>query len=606
MPKYEIEVKKFSELQNKIEIPKFQRGLVWNKNKKKEFIKTLKAGLPIGVLLLSKKGDKYLIVDGLQRFTTMMEYSKDFFSYIEKSEITDVDLMSIIIASADARTVFDAYNPDAKQKEFERMRDIIADKISNGQGKNPNMISTEVAVELCKKIAALPDKDLVAILNAAYLVVEKVFNQAKIDDITIPLIIFKGNEDELANIFQKLNQEGVKLSKYDVFAATWVNHVVHVKNDPAFIDFIIKKYDIAQRESDLDIEAYDPDEMKQKGELTVFEYAFAVGKALMDKCKKLFPKIDDAKVDSIGFLILAELMGLTYQNMGNLAKTIESYKTLDFKKLKDAILEAGFFVENALSSYIESPTKSKTGKRASLVCHSELQLASYIIVVFKLKYDLTPQNGLVGRSKSKELSRVKDNLYKHYLYDILRGFWSGSGDSKLEEIIADPTTCRYTKDVSRDEFEMAVSTWLADGNRKAESKNVSAETKLFLNYLLRDSVPNVDKISYDVEHCVPKDVLQKYYIKKGLVVPISAPCNLVYIPSADNRSKGELTYYQRQAKEPGTFKLDGDQLDQLGYPTKGELVFVESTATMTEKNYFAYLEGRKQVVLHKFMTALYK
>lgn len=605
MPKYEIEVKKFSELRDKIEIPKFQRGLVWNKTKKKEFIKTLKAGLPIGVLLLSKKGDKYLIVDGLQRFTTMKEYAKDFFSYIEKSEITDLDLMSIVVASADARTTFDAYRQEAKQKEFDKMRDIIVSNISNGQGKNLNTISMETAAELCKKIAALPDKDIFPIISAVYLVVEKIFNDAKIDDITIPLIIFKGNPDELANIFQKLNQEGVKLSKYDVFAATWVNHLVQVKNDHGFIDYIIKKYDVAQKESDLDIESYDPDEMKQSGELTVFEYAFAVGKALMDKCKKLFPKVDDAKVDSIGFLILAELMGLTYQNMGDLAKTIQTYKTLDFKKLKDAILEAGSFVETALGSYIESPTQTKAGKRASLVCHSELQLASYIIVVFKLKYDLTPQAGLQGKTKSKELGRVKEFIHKHYLFDILRGFWSGSGDSKLEEIIADPATCRYTKDVARDEFEMAISSWLTDGNRKAESKNVSADTKLFLNYLLRESVPNVDKTSYDVEHCVPKDVLQKYYIKKGRVVPISAPCNLIYIPTSDNRSKGEATYYQRQANDPGTFKLNCTQLDQLGYPEKKELTFVESTSTMTEDNYFAYLENRKKVILHKFITAFY-
>lgn len=50
----------------------------------------------------------------------------------------------------------------------------------------------------------------------------------------------KGSDDELANIFQKLNQEGVKLSKYDVFAATWVNQLVQVKDDPSFIDYIIK------------------------------------------------------------------------------------------------------------------------------------------------------------------------------------------------------------------------------------------------------------------------------------------------------------------------------------------------------------------------------
>lgn len=116
MTKYEIEVKKFSELKDTIVIPKFQRGLVWSKTKKKEFIKTLKAGLPIGVLLLSKKGEKYRIVDGLQRFTTMMEYSRDYFSYIEKAEITDFDLTSIIYASSDARAVFDNYTEEAKQK----------------------------------------------------------------------------------------------------------------------------------------------------------------------------------------------------------------------------------------------------------------------------------------------------------------------------------------------------------------------------------------------------------------------------------------------------------------------------------------------------------
>lgn len=52
--------------------------------------------------------------------------------------------------------------------------------------------------------------------------------------------------------------------------------------------------------------------MKKDGELTVFEYAFALGKQLMNSCPRLFNKQDDSKIDSIGFLVLAELMGLTY------------------------------------------------------------------------------------------------------------------------------------------------------------------------------------------------------------------------------------------------------------------------------------------------------
>lgn len=603
MRKYDIEIKKFSDLKDKIDIPKFQRGLVWSKTKKVAFIRSLKAGLPIGVLLLSKKGDKYLIVDGLQRFTTMNEYAKDFFSYIDKSEISDSDLMSIVLSSEDARNIFDGYIVSARNLQFEQMRTIIANQISEGQDKDLFQISLDTASELCKKISAFPDKDLTKIQGATYRIVNRIDSEAKIDDIEIPLIVFTGEDSELADIFQKLNQEGVKLSKYDVFAATWSNRTVVVNNDPAFIDFIIKKYETAKKESDLEIEAYDPDEMKRTGELTVFEYVFAVGKALMDRCKKLFPKMNDAKIDSIGFLILTELMGLSYQNMDKLADKITEYKHLDFKKLKDAILDAGSIVENALSPYIESPVKPKRGKRTSLVCHSELQLASYIIVVFKLKYNLDSKAGLTTNPRSKELTRVKENLYRHYLYDILKGHWSGSGDSKLEEIIANPTTCRYTRDVAKDEFEMAVSSWLSDGNKRGSLMNVSTETKLFLNYLLRTSGIFQDRYSYDVEHCVPKDVLKKYYQIK--TVPVSPACNLVYIPSSDNRSKGEQTYYQRQQDDPGTFKLNQDQLDKFGYPSKQELLFVESTTTLTEDNYFSFLASRKEYLLHRFIVSLY-
>ena len=606
MKKYEVEVKKFFELKGKIEIPRFQRGLVWGDLKKKEFIKTLKTGLPIGALLLFKDGDKYQIVDGLQRYTTMLDYSKDYFSYIDKSEITDTMLMAVILASTSAQQNFDAYKTDVKNKQLELMRDIIIEKIKEYSSVNPNEKSKKITEALCKDVAVLPKEDAWDISSEVYKIVESIEKNANIDDVEIPLIIFNGSQDELASIFQKLNQEGVRLSKYDVFAATWINNYVTVKNDPKFIDFIIDKYEHAKDESDLEISSYDPEEMKQSGELTVFEYAYALGKALKDKCKKLFPKKADAKVDSIGFLLLAELMGLSYQDMGKLSKKIEEYQTLDFRQLKDSILDAGGIVENYLTPYIESPIKSKGGSRTSLVCHSELQLASYIIVVFKLKYELTPENGLVLKQKgNKELSNVKKYLYRHYLYDILQGYWAGSGDSKLEEIIEEPTTCRYTRDVDRDDFEIILSKWLEESLKRTTSSSVSSDTKLFLNYLLRLTKAFDDQINYDIEHCVPKDVIKKFFHKKNVIVPMSSPCNLLYIPSADNRSKGESTYYQKQLDSPGPYQLNENQLDLLCYPLKKELQFVESTDKLTEENYFSFLKERKKTILSKFMNAAY-
>ena len=78
------------------------------------------------------------------------------------------------------------------------------------------------------------------------------------------------------------------------------------------------------------------------------------------------------------------------------------------------------------------------------------------------------------------------------------------------------------------------------------------------------------------------------------------------IPTSDNRSKGDMTYYQRQALDPGTFQLDEDQLDLLCYPNKQELSFVESTAKLTETNYFSFLDSRRNNIANRFINSLYK
>lgn len=607
MLKYELEQMKFSALKDKIEIPKFQRGLVWGDPKKREFIKSLKAGLPIGVLLLSKtKNEKYLVIDGLQRFTTMLEYSRDYFSYIDPSEITDSDIISVIIASSAAKDIYDLRPEHDKQMVRDKIRKIIVDNISTGQNKNLQQISKLATQQLCREIHELSDKDMFDVLDAVYVIVDKFSTAAKIDDIEIPLIIFNGKEEELATVFQKLNQEGVKLSKYDVFAATWFGHTVNVKGDNEFIKQITKKYDASQEKSGLEISNYDPDIMLKTGELTAFEYAFALGKELIDKCPILFnAKKDDSKVESIGFVILAELLGLSYQSMNKLAAQMDMHKALNFSRLKDAIIETAKSVQTALGDFIIAPTK----KRPSLACHSELQLASYIVVLFKLRYDITIEGGLVDRgNKAKEIKEVRRFLPKHYLYDILRGHWSGSGDTKLEEIISDPFTCRYVKDVNKDSFEQTISEWLISTNKKSNLTTVSAETKLFLNYLLRLYVSSTDiaKTDYDIEHCVPKKVLQDYFVKKNIAVPVSATCNLVYIPKSENRGKGDMTYYQKQKKDASSYTLNADALATLCYPRQQDLSFVDSVSTLTPENYFDFLAAREKYVTHQMIAKLYE
>lgn len=153
-----------------------------------------------------------------------------------------------------------------------------------------------------------------------------------------------------------------------------------------------------------------------------------------------------------------------------------------------------------------------------------------------------------------------------------------------------------------------ISEWLISCNKKSSLTTVSAETKLFLNYLLRLFVNPADiaKTDYDIEHCVPKKVLQDYFTKKNIAVPISAACNLVYIPKSENRGKGDMTYYQKQKKDASSYTLNETALEALNYPRKKDLVFVESVSTLTAKNYFLFLSEREKYITHRMITKLYE
>ena len=605
MLKYIVEKKKFSEIENNVEIPRFQRGLVWDSKRKTEFISSLKEGLPIGVLLFSKKGEnQYLVIDGLQRYTTMLDYSRNPFRYIREDEITDSDAMSVILACQKAQKNYDGSIDSAKDAFRKQVRDAIINAIKTGSGKDPFDIGERARDQIYTACSIFID-DKEAVFKQIYRIVKRFFDNSSIKDVEIPIIVFLGNYDELATIYQNLNQQGVKLSKYDVYAATWINHTVIV-NDSEFIGLVVKKYEAAKDKSGLDIANFDKNELYRTGELTVFEYAFGLGKALSKKCPLLFGRNqDDSKIEGISFVILSEIFGLTFLEMGKLAEEMVKYKhILDFNYLKNSIVDICEEIQKVLKDYIVSPTK----QAGELACHADLQLASYILVLFKLRYDLSISKGLTRRTgTSKIINDIKTYLHKHYLYDILGDQWAGSGNTKLESLLQDPQTCKCVGDIPKSSFEQVIREWLLEGNDK-QTANISTETRLFHNYYIR-SVATATEIAqgnFDMEHCVPKKILKKYLIDKRIPVAVNSPCNLVFIPQGDNREKQELTYYQKQAQNPTAYTLNNDQLDKYLYPTHSELLFVEAPESITAESYRRFLKDRENTIADRIIKQLYK
>lgn len=610
MKKYEVSVMTYGELKDVIEVPRFQRSPIWSDKKKLGLIETIKSGLPIGSLLLSKKGEKYELIDGLQRFSTLKDFEAQKFKYVSDREITTDYLMNIINSDRECDDYIYAIRELDMQNSslLSRIREIIVYSFNNGVEKDLNALSWEITGELKEKIAVLAKYRERKLQPEVYNLVININNILDVNQIELPLIIFKNNDlesrnSDLIEIFTRLNSEGVKLSKYDIFSASWQDITIRIDYDgkgKEIIDAVIEKYKQSAKKSGLEISGFDPEDLKESGNINIFEYAYAISKVISNHSKFLFTTTNESQVDSLGFVLLAGIFNIPNKEMNRLGDVIKKY-SIDYVKLLNTLLDT----VNRIELSLKSKVVGFNGKNYS--CHSELQIASYIICWHKLKYKINKNSIEILKSYNNQIKELGSNLSMHYLYDILRGYWSGSGDSKLDELIMNPIDNRYLRKVDKTSFETQILTWLDEQNSK-ERISISAETKLFINYIFKNSFKEseLDGISLDYDHIIPKCCIKQVFTEKGIKVPISTPCNLAYIQTFDNRSKRENTYYNLLDKRKSAFILCEKKLDKYLYPKRSELEFVESKETFNRDNYIKFLNERKKYLSNKLLESLYR
>ncbi len=602
MAKYEVVVKKYGEIKNSLVIPRFQRSPIWSDSKKIGFIESIKKGLPIGCILVSKnKNDTFDLVDGLQRISTLRDVESNRFKYVSVEEIRDCDIYDIIDSDHDlasyTRMLLDQHNYDL----LGEIRNTICKGINFASDDDLNEISWGVVNEL-KQIAILAKYHDKLLHKTVYAIVKRVDELLEVNEVLVPLIVYKSDgssNGDLIEIFTKLNTEGVILSKYDIYSAKWQDVVIKldINKGESLINTVIKKYEISEEKSGLQVSGFDPSELRQTGEINIFEYAYAISKVLSNESDFLFESKNETSIDSFGFTILAGIFNIHNKNMENLGSVLSKLK-IDYVELLNSIAKCIEALEKSLSKWL-----MYDGKKFH-VCHSEMQLASYVILLHKLTYTVTDTK-IINNSKKIERTNFLSFLHKHYLYDMIRGYWAGSGDSKLDEIVLNPLNNRYLLDVDRNSFEIQLANWLDEQNKKINI-SVSKEAKVYLNYIFAGKKMNLNNNSVlEIDHIVTKYYLKKYFKDKGISIPISTPCNLVIIPSFENRSKRELTFYQLQRKREDIIKISTQELEHYAYPLKEELSFTESDSTFTQDNYLKFLNNRKIFLVNRTLEILF-
>jgi len=587
-----------------LDLPKFQRSIVWKQKQREEFIQSLKNGFPVGSILLFRKGYvsgeekdiiRFFIIDGLQRITTIKKYLKnpcDFFG------IYDIDDKTINIIKA---CLYLENNENGDKILIEIIKNWINSlngfELSDGYSGHHllKIVKQKLSEDIGGKI--INESSLEQHLNN---LLTKIKNEANIDDILIPITIYSGPENNLPDIFERVNSKGTKLNRYEIYSASWMTYgFIELQNED--IARLIKlKYEKVI-EDKWDVENYDGN-IK---ECSYFEYIFGFGKLLSERYKNLFGEsYESDSPDSCGFNMLSACLtgGIRKENLEKLPRILrEYYRNEKLQTLENNVLSAVKVVYDKLNPIISI----KSGKRKSendviKIAHSESQIISIIAKAFKLKYK---DDGLSEKDDSKNIAKFnkfKENIEFHYLFDILNDSWRGSGDSYLSELLKND---KYETTISRDRWSMVLNNFFEKQLEKREKRRIGikfSET-ILLNYIYSKylSSHELGNKIFHLDHIIPVNDLSKLVEKDNLDgLPIGHMANICLISDKLNFKKGKksaMNFYGEVIEKKDNATIE--ELDKQMLMKFDEENIIDLTeGSLTKNKYEQFLKSRFKII----------
>lgn len=537
---------------NKVTIPEYQRRLVWNQATRKELIQSIKLGFPFGSILVyedivrgqsAADGKRYYnLIDGLQRTQALKSYVEYQNGYFTRADLEDefIDTISLHLGKAG-----DEYKDRIRQtivtwvkgkKSYDtrdgwRTENLVEALIENVlKYASDSTLYRDVYFDLNR------NDDFTRVLGGF---LDDVSGEVKLVlDAKVPVLIYSGPSSELPTVFELLNSKGTALSRYEIYAAQWIDCRQRITNAEV-IDAIWKKYETLEDEGfTLDVSEEAPDEESRRNrQYTLFDYLFGLGQYLADKFPRLFKPVKDDRPSSVGFNLMTACLGLHVKDMDQLPAEI---RELSWSELERCLLETTRFVDNILKPVLTTP---QYGRKQGPIYHSEMMIISMIATAFQVKYskrDLSQNDGW-----RVDRRRLKQNLPMFYLYEILHDDWRGSGDTKLFDAVRSlryidstpPTAQRWAQVLDDWYYDSQIS--LVHSKDAKRHVRDSRPEYLLLKYIFVDRIATTR--SYHVEHIIPVALLQSH-MREGDEWPINTIGNLALLEQAGELKTNVQTF----------------------------------------------------------------
>lgn len=529
-------------------IPKFQRGVVWDKERKLGLIDSVINEYPMGSLLLygsSFSGEKQEVdvVDGLQRASTLAQFAQTPLVFLrpdqvfEESFLTDLDLDL-------------APNEDRSNPDFKRVSDTL---LSSWFHEVKTISSREFSAAKLAKFIGLThveygdaiSVDFVDRLEAGlHDAKERV---SKLFDYEIPAVLYKGPLVSVPEVFERINSLGKKLDKYEILASTWASEKVLIKNKQ-----VRKKLEERYQgwlDMGWDVENYDPAKGISEDEANLHEYLLGLSQVLAETYPTLYRFQKDISDANIAFVIATYCFGLRNSDMARVSEVMPKSKgAIDPSSFESALFEVSAELARSLAALNLKLNKTTEN---SLALHSQNQIVSIVASCLVSSYDHS-----TWKLQNKALrDQICKSAPSHYIRDILDGAWSGSGDSRAFRLVWDEASMNhsasqrkkfatyYHAPVSRLDFSKVFENWNVEQLKKSQTDrpNTSKEAKivLLIAYSSVVSFQSNAQIAFELEHLYPVKHIKSKIGSSGVGWPISAIGNLALLEKKHNRIKGE-------------------------------------------------------------------
>lgn len=503
----------------RIKLPRFQRKLVWTQKKKEDFIDTLRQGLPFGAVLIypeDQTNESMLqILDGQQRLSTILEYKKcplRFWKPLNREKYqSSLDRINDMLPDdlKLSEKTFDELYPWVDSDDYDDWVDDIDQK--------------QTRKEVRQEVKTLR--------NAIDIFVD-------LENLKIPAIKFTGDRDLIATVFSNLNQGGTPLSKYEIFNAAWVNTTINLP--PAgesplqdeILDNVKRHYNDMIKNAEFELEGFSEDELTQNRIITLSELGIALGMFVQDNLKALIPQGENT-VAEIGFGLLGIAMNVDNRSLSKLNTYTEDIDN-KLQIILERVQRICVNLQDIFGKLLKR-IKSNKNDEYMLGLSTTFKTLSY----FAALWELAPG--------SEDYCSSLKNIKAYYLLDALNKSWSSHGDQRLLDYYPENKKRSYLEPVNRNRLIEAFDHWLADATPGIQfNKETKAITTIHANLTyLSTSVPYGD--GYELEHIVPKKIINKYDDPASRSFFGSIIGNCMYLPRLDNNKKKEKTLYDAGA-----------------------------------------------------------